>query len=137
MIKIKESFIEYLNNIQYKISDFDYKFALFKENLFKKLNFDSKENIIKYLNNYDDMEILPFLENNSSLDIEFKDISNILGSIDIGTLKKYLSMKLVESSSGIVIAGFNKNEFHPSYTYFDLITKYENKIIIWLCRNPI
>ena len=131
MIKIKESFIEYLNNIQYKISDFDYKFALFKENLFKKLNFDSKENIIKYLNNYDDMEILPFLENNSSLDIEFKDISNILGSIDIGTLKKYLSMKLVESSSGIVIAGFNKNEFRPSYTYFDLITKYENKIIIY------
>ena len=37
---------------------------------------------------------------------------------------------LVDSSSGVVIAGFNMNEFRPSYIYFDLITKYKNEIII-------
>ena len=131
ILKIKKSFIEYLKNIPCEISDFEYKFAYFKENLLKKLNYDSKENIIQYLNNYKDMEILPFLENNPSLDSEFEDLVNILGNVNIDNLKKYLSMELIDSSSGVVIAGFNKNEFHPSYIYFDLITKYENKIITY------
>ncbi len=130
ILKIKKSFIEYLKNIPYKISDFEYKFTLFKENLLKKLNYDSMENIIKYLDNYKDEEILPFLENNSFLDVEFEDIANILGNVDIDILKKYLTVMLVDSSSGVVIAGFNMNEFRPSYIYFDLITKYKNEIII-------
>ena len=130
ILKIKKSFIEYLKNILYKISDFEYKFTLFKENLLKKLNYDSMENIIKYLDNYKDEEILPFLENNSFLDVEFEDIANILGNVDIDILKKYLTVMLVDSSSGVVIAGFNMNEFRPSYIYFDLITKYKNEIII-------
>ena len=129
ILKIKKSFIEYLKNIPYKISDFEYKFTLFKENLLKKLNYDSMENIIKYLDNYKDEEILPFLENNSFLDVEFEDIANILGNVDIDILKKYLTVMLVDSSSGVVIAGFNMNEFRPSYIYFDLITKYKNEII--------
>ena len=137
IIQIKENFIEYLNNIQYKISDFDYKLALFKENLLMKLNFDSKENIIEYLNNYKDGEILPFLENNPSIDDELEDIKSALGNIDIDIIKKYLSIEFVESSSGMVIAGFNKNEFHPSYIYFDLITKYENKIITYDAESYI
>lgn len=117
IIQIKENFIEYLNNIQYTISDFDYKLTLFKENLLMKLNFDSKENIIEYLNNYKDGEILPFLENNPSIDDELEDIKSALGNIDIDIIKKYLSIEFVESSSGMVIAGFNKNEStHHTYT---------------------
>ena len=60
-----------------------------------------------------------------------KDSSaNILSNVDIDIIKKYLTVMLVDSSSGVVIAGFNMNEFRPSYIYFDLITKYKNEIII-------
>lgn len=131
IMRIKESFLAYLNNIPYQITDFEDKLLLFKENLLNKLKHYSKDNLVKYLNGYKNNKMLPFLEKNS-LDIEFEDIIMKLNNIqvDIKTLKKYFSEILLDSSTGIVIAGFNKNDLRPSYISFNLITKYNNEIII-------
>ncbi len=129
ILLIKKSFINYLNNISYEVTDFEYKLALFKENLLHRLDYTSNNDLSEFLYNYKDMEILPFLENNPSFDVEFEDIIKLL-DVDIDILKKYFSVVLTDSSTGVVIAGFNKNNFKPSYVYFDLITKYGDKIII-------
>ena len=129
ILKIKKSFIEYLNNVQYEFTDFDYKLSLFKENLIEELDYKTDKEISEFLNIYEDMEMLPFLENKSSLDVEFEDIRKLL-NVDIDILKRYFSAVLSDWSSSVVIAGFNKNKFKPSYISFNLITKYDDKVII-------
>lgn len=67
ILLIKKSFINYLNNISYEVTDFEYKLALFKENLLHRLDYTSNNDLSEFLYNYKDMEILPFLENNPFL----------------------------------------------------------------------
>lgn len=50
--------------------------------------------------------------------------------VEIDILKQNFNNLLLDLRSGIVIAGFNRNELLPSCISFDLITKYGNEIII-------
>lgn len=130
--KIKESFIDYLNNIPYENTDFENKLTFFKEDLLNRMDYKSPKNVAKVLNCYKNIQILPFLENNPFIDTEFEDLIKKLGNddIDINILKKSFSALLLNSSSGIIIAGFNENDFLPSVISFNLIAKYDNEIII-------
>ncbi len=134
--KIKENFIEYIE----KTTD-DINFTLLKNELFRFKNFlltqlenISKENITTYINSSENMEIFPFL-NEKCLEDELEKVSQELCKkgigVDVNILKKSFSESILKSSSGIVIAGFNENDFFPSFVSFKLIAKYNGKIITY------
>ena len=129
---IKEDFIEYLSGICQE-DDFSRNLkndlANFKKLLLRE---DCLEN---FFNSSDNAEIFSFLEEDEfNIDVEFKRLAQELEekgvTVDVTTLKKCFSNMIALSSTGIVIAGFNQDDFFPSYISFNLIAKQGNKVII-------
>lgn len=129
---IKEDFIEYLSGICQE-DDFSRNLkndiANFKKLLLRE---DHPENFFNYSDN---AEIFSFLEEDEfNIDVEFKRLAQELEekevTVDVTTLKKCFSNMIALSSTGIVIAGFNQDDFFPSYISFNLIAKQGNKVII-------
>lgn len=129
---IKEDFIEYLSGICQE-DDFSRNLkndlANFKKLLLRE---DCLEN---FFNSSDNVEIFSFLEEDEfNIDVEFKRLAQELEekevTVDVTTLKKCFSNMIALSSTGIVIAGFNQDDFFPSYISFNLIAKQGNKVII-------
>ena len=129
---IKEDFIEYLSGICQE-DDFSRNLkndiANFKKLLLRE---DHPENFFNYSDN---AEIFSFLEEDKfNIDVEFKRLAQELEekgvTVDVTTLKKCFSNMIALSSTGIVIAGFNQDDFFPSYISFNLIAKQGNKVII-------
>ena len=129
---IKEDFIEYLSGICQE-DDFSRNLkndlANFKKLLLRE---DHPENFFNYSDN---AEIFSFLEEDEfNIDVGFKRLVQELKekgvTVDVTTLKKCFSNMIALSSTGIVIAGFNQDDFFPSYISFNLIAKQGNKVII-------
>ena len=129
---IKEDFIEYLSGICQE-DDFSRNLkndlANFKKLLLRE---DCLEN---FFNSSDNAEIFSFLEEDEfNIDVGFKRLVQELKekgvTVDVTTLKKCFSNMIALSSTGIVIAGFNQDDFFPSYISFNLIAKQGNKVII-------
>ncbi len=131
---IKEDFIEYLGGI-YQEDDFSRNlkknFVGFKKLLLREC---CSENFVKFFSLSDNAEIFSFLEEDEfNMDVEFKRLVSELEekgvTVDVTTLKKCFSNMLTLSSTGVVIAGFNHDDFFPSYVSFNLIAKQGNKVI--------
>lgn len=135
VMKIKESFIEYLRKIPYDndFSNLDNELETFRNVLLGWIKNTSKEKIVKSINSSANMEIFPFLEENY-MENRFEELSKELSEkgieVDSNILKKYFSEIFALSSTGVVIAGFNKNDYFPSYVSFNLIGKQKGKVII-------
>ena len=131
ILKVKEAFLDYLNDLPYSEFDFKNKLEMFKQGLLEILEDKSEKDFVNHINNIGDYPMLPFLED-ESLNPLFSDLKKELGEVDveIDILKQNFNNLLLDLRSGIVIAGFNRNELLPSCISFDLITKYGNEIII-------
>ncbi|WP_303247866.1 hypothetical protein [uncultured Methanobrevibacter sp.] len=135
IIKIKESFIDYLGKTtdDTNFSNWDYELKTFKNVVLDLLKEKSEKEVMNHIiNSSVNMEIFPFLKE-EHLEDKFEKLSQELCEkgieVDDDILKKYFSAVFAFSSSGVVIAGFNENEFFPSYVSFNLIAKQKGKII--------
>ena len=134
--KIKENFIEYIEKTtdNINLTLLKNELSMFKHFLLTQLKNTSKENIMTYINSSANMEIFSFL-NEKSFEDELEKLSQDLCKkgigVDTNILKKSFSESILKSSSGIVIAGFNENDFFPSFVSFNLIAKYNGKIITY------
>lgn len=135
IIKIKESFIDYLGETteDTTFSNWDYELKTFKNVVLDLLKDKSEKEVMNHIiNSSANMEIFPFLKG-EHLDDKFEELSQELCEkgidVDDDALKRYFSALSAFSSSGVVIAGFNENEFFPSYVSFNLIAKNKGKVI--------
>ena len=136
---IKNEFLSYLDNISNEDTSIDIFKELdeFKDYLIGFSNKCSDENWINLINSIKNGKSISFFEkdevNKKKYYDEIEKISSSLTdnrAMNEDLVEKCFCEALIDASTGVVIAGFNENEFFPSYVSFNLIAKQDGHIII-------
>ena len=131
---IKNEFLSYLDNISNEDTSIDIFKELdeFKDYLIGFSNKCSDENWINLINSIKNGKSISFFEkdevNKKKYYDEIEKISSSLTdnrAMNEDLVEKCFCEALIDASTGVVIAGFNENEFFPSYVSFNLIAKQE------------
>ena len=138
---IKEDFLEYLGRVTPK-TDFksliEKNIQIFQQSVGSKISQMSRANFEDFINFCSNIELPSFLENLDEINNYnpiFKSlIPYYVDSTDFGkitnSLKRCFLEDLFSINTGIVIAGFNKSDFFPSYVSFQLCFNNNSKIEI-------
>lgn len=144
--EIQKDFLKYLGDVT---PPFDFKKAI-EENLEeytlelnKKFDNIGKDEFDSIINEFENDDSLNFLTSLKEWDlIDFKDL--IPDFVKVGdkevvlhVLKMNFFKKIIPSSTGVVIAGFNDDDLFPSFVSFDLIINNGGKIEIKLLESKI
>lgn len=144
--EIQKDFLKYLGDVT---PPFDFKKAI-EENLDeytlelnKKFDNIGKDEFDSIINEFENDDSLNFLTSLKEWDlIDFKDL--IPDFVKVGdkevvlhVLKMNFFKKIIPSSTGVVIAGFNDDDLFPSFVSFDLIINNGGKIEIKLLESKI
>lgn len=136
---IKNEFLSYLDNISNEDTSIDIFKELdeFKDYLIGFSNKCSDENWNNLINSIKNGKSISFFEkdeiNKKKYYSEIEKISSSLTdnrTMNEDLVEKCFCEALIDASTGVVIAGFNENEFFPSYVSFNLIAKQDGHIII-------
>lgn len=136
---IKNEFLSYLDNISNEDTSIDLFKELdeFKDYLIGYSNKCSDENWNNLINSIKNGKSISFFEedevNKNKYYDEIEKISSSLTdnrAMNEDLVEKCFCEALIDASTGVVIAGFNENEFFPSYVSFNLIAKQDGHIII-------
>lgn len=141
ILDIKDDFLEYLGRVTPK-TDFkniiEENIQVFHQSVGSKINQMSRANFEDFINFCSNIELPSFLEDFDEInnyDDIFKSIIPYYVESDdfkkvIYSLKRCFLEDLLSVNTGIIIAGFNKSDFFPSYVSFQLCFNINGKIAI-------
>lgn len=143
---IKDDFLNYLAKVTPNtgFNKIDSYLDNFEEMIVKQIEDFGNDVVIDNMNLCRNDTIFPFLKSDydygnfnerfQKILLNFKDDEN-MPSLD--SLKKYFCYFCGFQSTGVVIAGFSKNDFFPSYISFNRVMNFENEIVICNCDSEL
>ena len=137
IINIKKDFLEYLSKVTNttKIDEFlDYHLENFKEELNHQKNRYNEKEFYQFIESFSNVEIFESLKNAFESEKYIRKFKNLTkeyekSEINLNNLKKCFCSYMTNISTGIVIAGFNKEDMFPSCVSFNIIGNVNDKIL--------
>lgn len=144
---IKDDFLKYLseNTLETNLSKkIKYSLFVFKEFFNSQISNFDEDSFLDYIDSHITNDLPDFVKNLSEFnnyDVEFEqlipDYINSNHDEIVNNLKNIFFNSFINGGTGIVIAGFNKNDMFPSYFKFNLCWNENNKIQIFDCKSEI
>ena len=139
IINIKKDFLEYLSKVTNttKIDEFlDYHLENFKEELIHQKNMYGEKEFYKFIKRFSNVEIFESLKNAFESEKYTKKFEKLIkkyeeSEINLNNLKKCFCSYITNISTGIVIAGFNKEDMFPSCVAFNIIGNINDEILYY------
>lgn len=139
IINIKKDFLEYLSKVTNttKIDEFlDYHLENFKEELNHEKNTCNEKEFYQFIESFSNFEIFESLKNALESEKYTKKFENLIkeyekSEINLNNLKKCFCSYIINISTGIVIAGFNKKDMFPSCVSFKIIGNINDEILYY------
>ncbi len=137
IINIKKDFLEYLSKVTptTRIDEFlDYHLENFKEELNQQKNICGEKEFYEFIKDFSNVEIFESLKNAFESEKYTKKFEKLIKEYDetkinINNLKKCFCSYITNISTGVIIAGFNKEDMFPSCVSFNIIGNINDKIL--------
>lgn len=139
IINIKKDFLEYISKVTKttNIDNFlDYHLENFKEELDQQKNIYGEQEFYHFIESFSNFEIFESLKDAFESEKYTKKFEKVIkkygeGEINLNNLKKCFCSYMLNISTGVVIAGFNKEDMFPSFISFNIIGNINDKILYY------